>query len=371
MGYTFRTSGPWGIGSGQDLTPDQVDNNFWQAIQDNEAKAAQGVGIANIVVHGNQFTVVLTDHTLLGPYDMPMMTLQFKGEWTPNTQYYAGDVITYVGVTYMVEINHVSHATFDAGANDGMGNDYYGVLLKSAAATLPSGGPAGWFLRKSTSADYAVHWATVAITEMTDVAILTPTNGQVLIYESGHWQNLDLPIPALEDLTDVAIAGVADGQVLTYNAGGDDWINKAISMALAQLTDVSVTVPQAGQPLVYNGTKWVDAVTVDMPCGGLDSVSGAVNIDRTFGEVHRLRLSGTVTALTISGWPPGGQFARLVLEIQNAGAWGLAWPTNILWPSGTAPAVTPNGKDVFVLITFDGGTTIYGNTVGQDFQLAA
>jgi hypothetical protein len=368
MGYTFRTSGPWGIGNNQDLTPEQVDNNFWQAIQDNQAKAVQGVGIANIVVHGNQFTVVLTDHTLLGPYDIPMMTIQFKGEWAPNTQYYAGDIITSVGATYMVEINHVSNATFDAGANDGMGNDYYGVLLKSAAATLPSGGPAGWFLRKSTSADYAVHWTTAAITEMTDVAIASPTNGDILSYESGHWQNLPAPPLALDNLTDVAITGPADGDVLTYNASATDWINKAISVALSGLTDVNLSTPVAGQPLIFDGTNWVDAVTVDMPCGGINVVSGSLTLDRSAGEVQRLALSSTVTITNIIGWPPGGQFARLVLEVQNSGSFGLAFPNGVLWPSGIAPTMTPNGKDIYILVSFDGGTTIYANIAGQDFR---
>ena len=78
MGYTYRTAGPWGPGLGTDLTPAQVDENFWQAVQDIAAKAPAGVGISNMIVSGNQLTVVLTDHTVLGPYTLPTAAFSFQ-----------------------------------------------------------------------------------------------------------------------------------------------------------------------------------------------------------------------------------------------------------------------------------------------------
>lgn len=372
MGYTFRTPGPWGPGISEDLTPAQVDANFWQAIQDIQAKAVQGVGITNVVVDGNQFTFVLSDHTLLGPYPLPMMTIQFRGEWMPGTSYSAGDVITANGSAYMVTANHVSAQTFDPYANDGFGNDYYGLLLSNPANVMPTGGPAGWFLRKATSADYVTHWATAAIEDLSDVAIAVPANGQVLTYEAGHWQNLALPSQALESLSDVEIFGaLQDTQVLMYMASTGTWSNEFVTMALHQLTDTNIYNPSAGQPLVWNGSAWADTSTVDMPCGGLVNAAGAITIDRAGGEIHRLLLIGTVTDVTILGWPPGGQFARLVLEIQDQGGYGFAFPDSVMWPSGMVPAITPNGNDVFILITFDGGSTIYGNVVGQAFATAS
>lgn len=333
MGYTFRTSGPWGPGLSADLTPAQVDQNFWQAIQDIEAKAVQGVGISNFVVSGNQMTVVLTDHTLLGPYPLPMMQLRFRGEWLPNTTYMAGDIFTHAGSTYMVEVSHTSAATFDPWDNDGRGNDYYGLLLSSPASVLPAGGVAGWFLRKATSDDYSVEWSTAALEDLSDILVHAPTNGQVLTYEGGIWSNTN-----------------------------------STASTLASLEDVSLTTPVAGQPLVYNGTDWVDASVVDMPCGGLNAATGSITINRSVGEVQRFSLTGTVTLTSITGWPPGGQFARLVIEMQNTGSFGFAWPTNVKWPGGVVPAVTANGKDLYILVSFDGGLTVYGNCVGQDFR---
>jgi carbohydrate binding protein with CBM5/12 domain len=368
MGYTFRTPGPWGPGISEDLTPWQVDNNFWQAIQDIKEKAVQGVGISNFVVSGNQMTVVLTDHTLLGPYPLPIAVLRFQGEWTPNTYYAANDIITHAGSTYIVQVNHTSAATFDPYANDGFGTDFYGLLLENPASTIPAGGPAGRFLRKATSADYVTEWAEAVLDDLSDVLVSAPASGQVLGYDSGGWQNVDIPQGALEGLSDVAISAAADGDLLTYVSSSAVWENKKVSLPLSGLTDVAVTTPQAGQPLVFNGIQWIDAATVDMPCGGLVSASGSVTIDRTAGEVHRLSLVGTATLVGISGWPPGGQFARLVIEMQNTGGFGFAWPGNVLWPGGVVPAATANGKDVYILISFDGGTTIYGNVVGQAFR---
>lgn len=370
MGYTFRTSGPWGPGLSSDLSPAQVDNNFWQAIQDIQAKAPQGVGIANFVVQGNQMTVVLTDHTLLGPYPLPMASINFRGEWFHNTFYAANDIITHGGSTYMVMENHTSAATFDPGANDGHGNDYYGLLLQNPACTLPAGGPAGQFLRKVTSGDYVTAWETASLDDLSDVVIGPHGQGNVLTWLDGFWQPATLPTQRLDDLSDVVIDPyVATGMVLTYEDG--TWRDVKIpAQALAGLTDTAVSSPQAGQPLVWNGSAWADVSTVDIPCGGLTSVQGSITIYRQQGEVHRFYLIGTVTDITISGWPAGGQFARLVLEIQNGAGYGWAWPTNVMWPLGEAPGVTPGGTDVFILVSFDGGTTIYGNVVGQAFALS-
>jgi hypothetical protein len=63
--------------------------------------------------------------------------------------------------------------------------------------------------------------------DLGDVTIVTPTNGQVLTYDSAssQWKNLNLPtmVAALNDLTDVIITSPLAGQVLTYN--GSSWVN--------------------------------------------------------------------------------------------------------------------------------------------------
>jgi hypothetical protein len=203
MAYKFRTTGPWGPGTSVDLDPVDVDNNFWQAIQDIAEKSTQGVGIADVIVTGNQFSFVLTDHTVLGPYTLPMMEISFGGEWAPNTFYAAGKIITHGGSTYFVEQNHTSDTTFDPGANDGFGHDFYGLLLTNASLTLPTGGPAGWVLAKASDADYALQWqapnvnATVITVETvtgSTINPLLPDIGKYFRCASGSGTLVTLPL---------------------------------------------------------------------------------------------------------------------------------------------------------------------------------
>jgi hypothetical protein len=97
----------------------------------------------------------------------------------------------------------------------------------------------------------------------------------------------------------------------------------------------------------------------------------AVSIDRASGEMVRLSLTGTVASFAVTGWPASGILARLVLEIINTGAFNItSWPVGTLWSGGVPPTLTPgaNKKDIVVLTTFDGGATIYGSIVGQDYR---
>jgi hypothetical protein len=74
VSLTFRTAGAWGAGIGANLTPAQVDENFYELqewIAAFEAADADPVGIANITQSGSTLTVHLTDSTALGPFQLP------------------------------------------------------------------------------------------------------------------------------------------------------------------------------------------------------------------------------------------------------------------------------------------------------------
>jgi hypothetical protein len=65
--------------------------------------------------------------------------------------------------------------------------------------------------------------------DIPDVNAPSPTNGQVLTWDStpGEWVSQDLPAAGafvLGDATDVDTTGVADGDVLTYDSGGGEWV---------------------------------------------------------------------------------------------------------------------------------------------------
>lgn len=138
MAIIYRTSGAWGSGQGSDLTAVQVDGNFFDhdgRIEYLETNPPVAVSIDHFETAGDQFYVHLTDSTILGPYQLPIIEWNFRGPWLPATGYLVYDVVTESNAVYLVVFDHTSEATFDAGANDGLGNDYYSLLL--AAPTMP------------------------------------------------------------------------------------------------------------------------------------------------------------------------------------------------------------------------------------------
>jgi hypothetical protein len=117
VSITYRTLGPWGSGKGANLQPGEVDNNFWsiaEAIVALETNPAMPVGIASITVSGTQMYITLTDSTVLGPYTLPVLTFRWRGEWEPNADYVALDVVTVTNTgIFMCQVSHTSGDTFD------------------------------------------------------------------------------------------------------------------------------------------------------------------------------------------------------------------------------------------------------------------
>jgi hypothetical protein len=94
-------------------------------------------------------------------------------------------------------------------------------------------------------------------------------------------------------------------------------------------------------------------------------------INRANGENVALALGVTVTAMTVSGWPASGTTGKLRLVIASSGAFNITgWPTGTIWPGGTKPTITSGSgkKDIVLLMSDDGGVTIYGSVVGQDYH---
>jgi hypothetical protein len=168
MPIIYRTAGPWGAGKGANLVAGEVDGNFHDldgrvgAVEDNIPAAAVGIAFFS-VTPPNLFYVHMTNGTIQGPFALPQLAWNFRGEWTPSTVYSVNDVITANGSTYMVLINHTSASLFDPNANDGAGHNAYGLLLSNAGNSLPQGGLIGQYLVKSDTPDYAVSWQTPAI----------------------------------------------------------------------------------------------------------------------------------------------------------------------------------------------------------------
>jgi hypothetical protein len=127
------------------------------------------------------------------------------------------------------------------------------------------------------------------------------------------------------------------------------------------MADISLTLTPIGARGPRGPDPWEDPVQV------LPAATGAVEIDYREGKHVRMTLAGNVV-LSVAHWPAGPSIARLTLRIINPAAHEITWPVGVTWPSGLPPIATPNGRDIFLLATDDGGATVDGLIAGLDFK---
>lgn len=135
MAPTYRTAGVWGAGKGADLTPAEVDTNFYghdQRIDNLENNPVMPVEISNINVVGSQLTIALDDGTVYGPYTLPRARMAWRGDWAPSTAYFGNDIFRVAGTgVYMVNEAHTSGSVFDPDELDGSADDALYTLIFS------------------------------------------------------------------------------------------------------------------------------------------------------------------------------------------------------------------------------------------------
>jgi hypothetical protein len=217
---------------------------------------------------------------------------------------------------------------------------------------------------------------TVQMSDITDVDLTGLANGDLLIWNSGtgKWEPGPAPAPALDldDLGDVDLTGAGSGDYLKFD--GTDWVPDTPAAGVSDLddlSDVAITSPASGDFLRHNGTNFVNSKTVDVDAQAVSTSGTSLAIDRSLGEIVNLALGHNISAaFTVSNWGGTGFLSRLVLVITSSGAFNItAWPSGTIWAGGAAPTITSGAgkKDIIILTTFDGGTTIYGSIVGQNY----
>jgi hypothetical protein len=321
----YRTSGAWGAGTGANLTPAQVDGNFYdvsQRVQFLELHPSEPVLITSFSATGDQLYIHMSDGTINGPVTLPVVRWFFRGPWAPSTSYAKDDVV--VGpdsAVYIVTFNHTSSAsTFDPHANDGAGHSYYSLLLSVPAATLPTGGGAGFVLTKNTTANYDVVWALPG-------APAGGSTGQVLrkntsIDGDASWRTL-----AFSDLGGMTIAATpADWDYLRWNAATSRWINQQPPML--HVLSASSWVPAVGDDgafmVLTNGTT---ATTITIPADATTAFpvgtelhihqdgTGAVTVAADSGVTMRKHANFSNVLL--------GQYATATVKKTAANEWRL------------------------------------------------
>ncbi len=323
----FRTTDltRWGTAnSGGDLSAAQFDDNTWWAYSNITALLARPTPseIDHFVLVGDQLTVIMSDHTTRGPYTIPTSAFRFRGDWQPNTVYLVNDVFTINGSTYIVIFSHTSQATFSAGANDGLGHNYYGLMLSNPGNSLPTGGAAGQMVTKSiTGTDFAVTWDWPLPTGGTADQLLMKnsntnqdaswktspfvwappvsppaTGGEFLQTVDGTFRNTVWAIPPY--VSKPASNGSATQVLATIDGTSDntEWVDQSSgggSTTLAGLTDVSIPsspTPTHGDQLVYSRlNKWANRLLQN---NNLSITSGNIIIDPVKHPIYNLQPNG-------------------------------------------------------------------------------
>ena len=106
----------------------------------------------------------------------------------------------------------------------------------------------------------------------------------------------------------------------------------------------------------------------------ISSEASAVLIDLSKAGTYNLNLTGNVSTFSISN-PVLAKFNTFTLyTIQDSsGGHRVTWSfngTNVKWVSGSAPQVTQtaNSIDIYLFNSNNGGTTWYGNILGQNYS---
>ncbi len=98
-----------------------------------EASAVKSITDATIDGSGH-LILTLSDSSTIDAGALPVagsFADSFKGVWTPSTIYHVNDLFTAPGSNWLgaVIFDHTSDLTFSWSANDGMGHDFYAVVV--------------------------------------------------------------------------------------------------------------------------------------------------------------------------------------------------------------------------------------------------
>ena len=168
--------------------------------------------------------------------------------------------------------------------------------------------------------------------------------------------------------------------LLKANSGGALANATAGTDYLAPPSGTSILKANSGGALA-NATAGTDYVSPGGSAGAITATglketktapsisTNTLTIDCSAGNVFAVSLNANITTLSFSNVPASGTAYGLTLAFTADGtARTVTWGASVKWPGGTAPTLTStSGKvDTFVLTTWDGGTTWYAFTGGQN-----
>lgn len=175
----------------------------------------------------------------------------------------------------------------------------------------------------------------------------TFTTGEVVTTDKLHQMVDSATVAAIVNADIDPAAGIAAGR---------------LANAL-DLSGKTVTLP-AAQPLARPVMTGVREAIVNTGV-----VSGSQTLNLNSGNIFQVKPNGAIT-IAFSNPPASGTFVGILFRHEGDGtARTYTWPVTTRWAFGEEPVATStNGKfDLFSLFTYDGGTTYFGQILGQDY----
>ena len=93
------------------------------------------------------------------------------------------------------------------------------------------------------------------------------------------------------------------------------------------------------------------------------TVSYTQTLDLSTGTTFSFTPSGATT-VSLTNAPTSGKAVGFAVEINGDGS-AITWPTSVKWSGGVAPVASAS-KELYALVTTDGGTTYYGRKAAEE-----
>lgn len=231
----YVSDGGWGTGLHRPLHDFEFDGNNWtiaQAIAALEAAIpSAAVGITSITPSGSALLVTYSDSTTqsvdISSAVEAVASINLIGPFAGLTVYHKfTDLFTANGALYQVIFDHTSAASFDPGANDGSGHNYYNKVLDFPATAVMTRAGSTFTFTTSDGNTYNrftnAGGCAITITDAdfpTDTEITCAVKGNGPVTVAGETTNVVIEVPFGFSAA-AAIKGAIFGLKYVGNNGG-------------------------------------------------------------------------------------------------------------------------------------------------------